>query len=316
MAVDKYNISVFNQAKEQLITIRDLLRFAVSVFQEHKLYFGHGTDNAYDEAVYLILHTLYLPLDQLTPYLDARLLDDEISKVLDALHIRVDKRIPAPYITHEANFLGYSFYVDERVIIPRSYLGELLLDGSFEPWIEYPELVHSVLDLCTGNGSLAIIAADCFPDAEIVACDISSEALKVAQVNIEKYAVQNTVTIYESDLFSKLKKQKFDLILTNPPYVDKKRMNQLPKEYLHEPGMALSGGGDGLVLIDKILKQAHTHLNEFGVLVLEMGDNSLELEENYPGLNFTWLDTQNHEGFVFVLTAAELESYFGNNLEK
>jgi len=306
-----FKLQAFNQAGEQFSTIRDLVRFAVSTFQKHHLFFGHGTDNAYDEAVYLILHTLHLPLDQLEPYLDARLLDDEISAVLKVLHLRVVKRLPAPYITNEANFLGYSFYVDERVIIPRSYLGEVLLNGSLEPWLEYPELVHNILDLCTGNGSLAIIAADYFTDAEVVASDISLDALDVAKKNIEKYALQDRITIQQSDLFAKLKKRKFDLILTNPPYVDKSRMDFLPEEYRHEPCMALSGGDNGLVLVDNILKNSVNHLTKDGVLLLEMGDNRLELEERYPGLNFAWLDTENKEGFLFVLSALDLKEYFG-----
>lgn len=306
-----FKLQSFNLAQEQLSTIRDLLRFAVSMFQKHHLFFGHGTDNAYDEAVYLILHTLHLPLEQLEPYLDAKLLDDEKNAVLKALHVRVTKRIPAPYITHEAHFLGYSFYVDERVIIPRSYLGELLLNGSLDPWIEHAELVHNVLDLCTGNGSLAIIAADYFTDAKIVASDLSKDALEVATKNIEKYALEDKITLIQSDLFTKLKKTKFDLILTNPPYVDKNRMDILPEEYLYEPRMALSGGDDGLILVDNILKNAANHLTEFGVLLLEMGDNQLELEERYPGLHFSWLDTENKEGFIFVLTANQLKEYFG-----
>jgi ribosomal protein L3 glutamine methyltransferase len=306
-----FKLQAFNQANEQLRTIRDLLRFAVSTFHKHHLFFGHGTDNAYDEAVYLILHTLHLPLDQLEPYLDAKLLDDEVTAVLKSLHLRVVKRLPAPYITHEANFLGYSFYVDERVIIPRSYLGEVLLNGSLEPWLEYPELVHSVLDLCTGNGSLAIIAADYFTDAEVVASDISLDALDVARKNIEKYELQDRIAIQQSDLFTKLKKRKFDLILTNPPYVDKKRMDLLPEEYKHEPHISLSGGNNGLVLVDSILKNATNHLTKDGILLLEMGDNRLELEERYPGLSFTWLDTENQEGFVFILNALDLKGYFG-----
>jgi ribosomal protein L3 glutamine methyltransferase len=306
-----FKLQAFNQAQEKLSTIRDLLRFAVSMFQKHHLYFGHGTDNAYDEAVYLILHTLHLPLDQLDPYLDAKLLDDEIAAVLKVLHNRVVKRLPAPYITNVAHFLGYSFYVDERVIIPRSYLGEILVNGGTLPWIEYPELVHNVLDLCTGNGSLAIIAADCFPDAQVIASDISLEALEVARQNVEKYERQDRVTLQQSNLFAKLKKRKFDLILTNPPYVDKERMDTLPEEYRHEPHMALAGGDDGLILVDTILKNAATYLTETGILLLEMGDNRLELEERYQGLNFAWLDTENGQGFVFILNAADLKEYFG-----
>lgn len=306
-----FKLQRFNQAQAQLSTVRDLVRFAVSNFQKHQLFFGHGTDNAYDEAVYLILHTLSLPIDLLEPYLDAKLLDDEINDVLKVLHTRIVKRIPASYITNESHFLGYSFYVDERVIIPRSYLAELLLNGSFDPWIEHTELVHNVLDLCTGNGSLAIIAADYFIDANIVATDISKDALQVARTNIEKYELQDKITLLESDLFKAVKKQKFDLILTNPPYVDKKRMDLLPKEYHYEPQIALAGGNDGLAMVDTILKNAVNYLTEFGVLVLEMGDNAHELEERYSGLEFHWLKTENGNGFVFILTFSDLKEYFG-----
>ncbi|MCC2644554.1 MAG: ribosomal protein N(5)-glutamine methyltransferase, partial [Burkholderiales bacterium] len=191
------------------------------------------------------------------------------------------------------------------------YLGEILLNGSLDPWIEHQELVHSVLDLCTGNGSLAIIAADYFTDAQVVASDISPGALEVARKNVEKYALQDKITILQSNLFAKLKKRKFDLILTNPPYVDKARMDMLPEEYHHEPSLALSGGDNGLTLVDDILKNSANHLTEFGILLLEMGDNKLELEERYPGLGFSWLDTQNKEGFVFVLSAKALKEYFG-----
>lgn len=295
----------------RLNTIRDLVRFAVSNFQKYQLCFGHGTDNAYDEAVYLILHTLHLPLEQLEPYLDAKLLDDEINQVLKILHTRICQRIPAAYITHEANFLGYSFYVDERVIIPRSYIGEILKNGALDPWIEHSELVHDILDLCTGNGSLAVMAADYFIDAQIVASDISADAIDVAKKNIEKYALQDRIMLQQSDLFAALKKRKFDLILTNPPYVDKLQINLLPKEYQHEPHIALSGGDNGLVLIEKILKNAANYLTEFGILVLEMGDNRIELEEQYPGLNFVWLNTENMDGFVFVLKVFDLKEYFG-----
>lgn len=301
----------FNQALGRLSTIRDLLRFAVSTFHKYRLFFGHGTDNAYDEAAYLILHTLHLPLEQLEPYMDAKLLDDEINAVIKVLHTRVTKRLPAPYITHEANFLGYLFYVDERVIIPRSYLGEVLLNGSLEPWIEYPELIHNVLDLCTGSASLAIIAADCFTDAKVTASDISLDAIEVAQKNVEKYALQDRITLEQSDLLDRFKKSKFDLIITNPPYVDQARMDHLPEEYRHEPCLALSGGDDGLIFVDKILKGAAGCLDEFGILVVEVGDNRIELEERYPGLSFIWLDTENMQGFVFVLTAASLREYFG-----
>jgi len=312
MSQGKFITMSFNNIQNKLSTIRDLLRLAVSLFNENKLYFGHGTDNAYDEAVYLILHTLHLPLDQLEPYLDAKLLDHEIEKILTALDKRITNRLPAPYITNEAIFQGYSFYVDNRVIIPRSYIAEILLNGNLNSWIEHPELVHNVLDLCTGNGSLAIIAADYFNDSNVVAVDLSNDALEVAEINVKNYNLEDKVTLVNSDLFSELVEYQnsFDLILTNPPYVDKSRMDNLPPEYLHEPGLALAGGEDGLSLVTQILEQSANYLSDFGILVLEMGDNRYELEEYYPGLNFSWVDTANGEGFVFVLTKQDLQDYF------
>lgn len=320
MEMQNYQIPVFNELEQnvlkgQIYTIQDILRLAVSLFNEYKLAFGHGTDNAYDEAVYLILHTLNLPLDELDPYLEAKLLHSEINKLLQMIEIRVLKRLPIPYIIKEANFLGYTFYVDERVIIPRSYIAEIILDDGLIPWIEHPELVHNVLDLCTGNGSLAIVAADYFYDSEVVASDISEKALEVAAINCANYQLESRITLIRSDLFTKLADKKFDVILTNPPYVDKLRMKLLPNEYLHEPSLSLDGGDDGLVFIDKIIHNALNHLTPNGILVLEMGDNCTQLEDKYFGLSFDWLDTKNGQGFIFVVTYEALKTYFNQNIE-
>lgn len=316
-----YQIEAFNELEKQVVTgqqfaLRDLLRLAVSLFNKYTLIFGHGTDNAYDEAVYLVLHTLNLPIDQLEPYLDAKLLPSEVTQLLAVLETRIIKRLPAAYITRQANFLDYTFYVDERVIIPRSYLAEIMLNGGLSQWIEHPELAHNVLDLCTGNGSLAIIAANYFYDSDVVASDISDDALEVAAINCNNYQLDDQITLLKSDLFSGLTEYRgmFDVILTNPPYVDEARMVGLPAEYLHEPRLALAGGDDGLIIVDRILKIASDYLTETGVLVLEMGDNQDELEEKYPGLNFNWLNTQNGAGVVFVLTYADLKSYFSQEM--
>lgn len=301
----------FAEANQSLFTIRDFLRFAVSIFTENELSYGHGTTNAYDEAVYLILHTLNLPLDQLEPYLDARLLNDEKKHILDVLLLRVADKLPAPYITNEANFHGYSFYVDQRTIIPRSFIAEIILQDGLDDFIEHPELIHNVLDLCTGNGSLAIIASDYFYDSETIAVDIDSSALEVAQININNYGLDEKITTIQSDLFSELGDSiKFDIILSNPPYVDSSRMDELPPEYTHEPQIALFGGENGLFLVSKIINNAKDYLTEYGILVVEMGDNRMELEEMYPDLPFIWLSTKSGEGFVFVLSKADLEEYF------
>ncbi|MBY0379964.1 MAG: 50S ribosomal protein L3 N(5)-glutamine methyltransferase [Burkholderiales bacterium] len=299
------------QAKNKLINVRDIIRFMVSSFQEHNLSYGHGTNNPYDEAVYLTLATLHLPIDQLEPYLDAKLLDYEIDNLLNVCKRRVEQRIPAPYITNEANFQGYKFYVDSRVIIPRSYIAEIILNGRLDEYIEHTELVHNVLDLCTGNGSISIIAADYFYDSNILASDVDQNALDVAKINIEKYSLQDKIKLLRSNLFEDIPMtSKFDLILTNPPYVDMDKMNSLPVEYTHEPSISLFGGSDGLGLIELIITQARHYLNEFGIIVLEMGDNKLELEEHFLGLDFKWLATENNQGFVFVLTKKDLDNFF------
>jgi ribosomal protein L3 glutamine methyltransferase len=295
-----------------LVTIRDWLRYAVSQFKKNGLYFGHGTTNAYDEAVCLILQSLNLPVDQLEPYLDAKLLADEKSLLLERIKQRVEKRIPLAYITHEAWLQGYSFYVDPRVIIPRSFIAEIVLNDQLAQWIEHPELVHCALDLCTGNGSLATIVADYFYDAEVVASDISDDALSVAEINLKRNQLDDRVELVKSDLFKNLGDYlgAFDLIVSNPPYVDDRRMETLAEEYKYEPSLALSGGNGGLDLVDKILRQAKHYLTDSGILVLEMGDNRNELEDMYPDLNFNWMETLSGDGFVFVLTRADLEDYF------
>ncbi|AUR52485.1 50S ribosomal protein L3 N(5)-glutamine methyltransferase [Aquella oligotrophica] len=297
---------------ESLVTLRDYIRYAVSEFRRNNLFFGHGTTNAYDEAVFLVLQSLSLPLEQLEPFFDARLLPEEKAIILERIKRRVDERIPLSYITNEAYLQGYSFYVDKRVIIPRSFIAEHIVNNQLDEWIEHPELVNNVLDLCTGNGSLATIAAHHYYDAEIVASDISEDALDVASINIERNQVTDRVTLIKSDLFNELGDyfETFDLILTNPPYVDTRRMESLPKEYLYEPNLALFGGTDGLEFVDKILKQSKYYLSDFGVLVVEMGDNRFELEQMYPDLPFKWLESVSGDGVVFVLTKADLIDYF------
>lgn len=297
---------------ETLVTLRDYIRYAVSEFRKNNLFFGHGTTNAYDEAVFLVLQSLSLPLEQLEPFFDAKLLPEEKAIILERLKRRVDERIPLSYITNEAYLQGYSFYVDKRVIIPRSFIAEHIVNNQLDEWIEHPELVNNVLDLCTGNGSLATIAAHHYYDAEVVASDISEDALDVATINIERNQVTDRVTLIKSDLFNELGDyfETFDLILTNPPYVDTRRMELLPKEYLYEPNLALFGGADGLEFVDKILKQSKYYLSDFGVLVVEMGDNRFELEQMYTDLPFKWLESVSGDGVVFVLTKADLIDYF------
>ncbi len=297
---------LIEQAQNKLTTIRDCVRFGVSLFNQHQLFYGHGTTNSYDEAIYLVLNSLHLPLDELDPYLEARVLESELKQILQRFKERVVTRIPAPYITNEALLQGYSFYVDKRVIIPRSFIPEIILNDGLAPWIEHPKLVHNVLDLCTGNGSIAIIAADYFPNSHVIASDIDEDALSVAKINIERHRMKDRVSVLKSNLFSSLGSYRFDLILTNPPYVDKARMDQLTPEYLFEPKHALFGGENGLETVQQIIELAPLFLNEHGVLVVEIGDNREELEEMYPRLPFVWLETISGDGFVFVITRSDL----------
>jgi len=290
---------------ESLITLRDWLRFAVSRFNESKLFFGHGSDNAFDEAVYLILHTLHLPLDRLDPFLDASLTHAEAEQVKTVIERRVRERIPAAYLTHEAWLAGSRFYVDERVIVPRSFIAELLPE-QLSPWIDAPETVQSALDLCTGSGCLAILAALAFPDARIDAVDLSRDALDVAARNVADYGLQDRVELIESDLFKALSGRSYDLIISNPPYVNAESVAALPAEYQAEPALALGSGIDGLDATRLILAQAKSHLNPGGLLVVEIGHNRDVLEAAYPALPFTWLETESGDQFVFMLRQEDL----------
>jgi ribosomal protein L3 glutamine methyltransferase len=294
-----------SQAAQILLTVRDYLRFAVSRFNQAKLFFGHGSSDAYDEAAYLILHTLHLPLDRLEPFFDARLTDSERTEVLGIIQQRVEKRIPAAYLTHQAMLGEFSFYVDERVIVPRSFIAELLFDR-LSPWIADPEEINSVLDLCTGSGCLAIVAAHAFPNAMVDAVDLSPDALAVAERNVNDYRLQDRVSLIESDLFAKLDGKKYDLIISNPPYVDAGSVAALPREYLHEPTMALGSGHDGLDATRIILRLAAQHLTKNGVLIVEIGHNREALEAAYPDLPFTWLDVSAGDQFVFMLDRNDL----------
>jgi ribosomal protein L3 glutamine methyltransferase len=290
---------------ESLITLRDWLRFAVSRFNESKLFFGHGSDNAYDEAAYLILHTLHLPLDRLDPFLDASLTHDEAEQVKSVIERRVRERLPAAYLTHEAWLAEHRFYVDERVIVPRSFIAELLPE-QLSPWVENPDDVTCALDLCTGSGCLAILAALAFPNATIDAVDLSQDALDVAARNVADYGLQDRVELVASDLFAALDGRRYDLIISNPPYVNADSVAALPAEYRAEPALALGSGVDGLDATRQILAKAKSHLNPGGLLVVEIGHNRDVLEAAYPTLPFTWLDTESGDQFVFMLRQEDL----------
>lgn len=290
---------------ESLITVRDWLRFAVSRFNEARLSFGHGSDNAFDEAAYLILHTLHLPLDRLEPFLDASLTHGESEQVQAVIERRVKERIPAAYLTREAWLGEHRFYVDERVIVPRSFIAELLHE-QLAPWVEDPQAVGSVLDLCTGSGCLAILAALAFPDARIDAVDLSGDALAVAAKNVADYGLADRVELVESDLFAALNGRTYDVIISNPPYVNAESVAALPPEYRAEPALALGSGEDGLDATRQILAQAQSHLKPGGLLLVEIGHNRDALEAAYPTLPFTWLDTERGDQFVFMLRREDL----------
>lgn len=286
-------------------TLRDLLRHAVTRFNTEKLFFGHGSDNAFDEAAYLILHALKLPLDQLDPFLDARLTDQEINTLLGLIERRAKDRVPVAYLTHEALLGHYRFYVDERVIVPRSFIAELIPE-QFQPWIDDPEAVTNVLELCTGSGCLAIMLADAFPNAQVDAVDLSTDALEVAKKNVADYELQDRVTLYHSDLYDKLPKKQYDLIVTNPPYVNSASMERLPAEYRAEPQMALAGGADGMDLVRRIVAGAKERLTPNGVLVVEIGNEFAYAEAAFADLELTWLSTSAGDEAVFLLTADQL----------
>jgi len=286
-------------------TIRDLLRYAVTRFNTAKLFFGHGSSNAFDEAAYLILHTLQLPLDKLEPFYDARLLPEETAAVLKVIERRATDRVPAAYLTHEAWLGDYRFYVDERVIVPRSFIAELI-PHHFSPWINDPESVENILELCTGSGCLPIMLADAFPNARVDAVDISPDALAVAQRNVDDYELQDRITLIESDLYAKVPKKKYDLIVTNPPYVNATSMGKLPPEYLREPQIALDGGTDGMDLVRKIVAGAAERLTPNGVLVVEIGNEREFAEAAFADLELTWVSTSAGDDMVFLLTADQL----------
>lgn len=292
---------------QELHTVRDLLRYAVSRFNAAQLSFGHGSDNAWDEAVYLLLHGLHLPLDTLEPFLDARLLTEEKKRFLDMVERRLTERVPAAYLTGEAWLQGHRFTVDSRVIVPRSPISELLVDA-LEPWVADPDNVDFVLDLCTGSGCLAILAALAFPSAQVDAVDLSEHALEVADLNIEQFGLDGRVTTHRSDLFDQLPQCKYQVIVCNPPYVNSSSMESLPAEYRHEPTMALAGGDDGMDLIRRLLRDAPNYLSEQGVLVLEIGHEYENFVNAFPELEPVWLSTANSEDQILLLTREQLVS--------
>jgi len=296
----------FIQPVDELFTLRDWLRFAVSRFEAAHLVYGHGTSNAFDEAAFLLLAGLNLPIDTLEPWLDCRLTRAERVKADALISARIDQRVPAPYLLHSAWIGGYRFYIDERVIIPRSFIGELLVKDALASVVPDPAAIGTALDLCTGSGCLAIIAALAFPAARITASDISKDALTVAHRNVGDYELAERIDLIRSDLFADIPDQRFDLIISNPPYVTASAVAAFPPEYRAEPKLAHDGGVDGLDIVHRLLDRAADFLSPNGVLVVEVGDGREVLEAARPGIPFLWLDTETSEGEVFSLTAEDL----------
>ncbi|MGL5446374.1 MAG: 50S ribosomal protein L3 N(5)-glutamine methyltransferase [Rhabdaerophilum sp.] len=296
----------------ELSTLRDVLRYAVSAFRSAKLHHGHGATSALDEAAFLILESLDLPVDDFNAFADAKLTTREKALLAERIALRIEKRLPAAYITGRTYLHGFSFRADPRAIIPRSFVADLLFSPLFDgsgmggALVDDPASVTSVLDLCTGGGSLAILAAHAFPNAEIHAVDLSPEALSLAAENVADYGLQDRITLHRGDLFAPVKGMTFDLILTNPPYVDQPTMDMLPEEFRHEPTMSLAGGDDGFDIVRRILRDAGRYLQRDGGMLCEIGLDRDVLDAEYPDLSFTWLDTEDSAGEVFWLNAADL----------
>ncbi|WP_120995409.1 50S ribosomal protein L3 N(5)-glutamine methyltransferase [Stutzerimonas urumqiensis] len=290
----------------RLRTLRDYIRWAVTQFQERELFFGHGTDNPWDEARQLVLGALHLPWEMSDSYLDCRLEEDECERLQALLNRRIEERVPAAYLLGEAWFCGLPFWVDERVLVPRSPIAELI-EQRFEPWL--PQSPAKILDLCTGSGCIGIACAYAFPQAEVALADLSFDALEVANHNIERHGLEERVYAVQGDGFEGLPGQRFDLIVSNPPYVDEEDFADMPAEYRHEPALGLACGADGLDLVRRILAEAADHLSETGVLVVEVGNSQVHVEAAYPEVDFTWLDFRQGGHGVFLLAASQCREH-------
>ena len=297
---------VYQQAINQLHTILDWVRFAASEFERNDVYFGHGTDNSWDEAVLLITASLHLPFDITPQQADCRLIDDEKTLLSQRIERRINERIPAAYLINQAWFCGLPFYVDERVLVPRSPLAEIIQNG-VQPWLKSEP--NRILDLCCGSGCIGIASLQVFPEAQLDLADLSRDALDVAEINVDRHGLWQQVAVIESDLLSNLTPG-YDLILSNPPYVDAEDLADMPAEYHHEPEMGLGSGNDGLDITRNILANAAKYLNDEGVLVVEVGNSWIHLEAAYPTVPFTWVEFEHGGDGVFVFTKEQLKQYF------
>ena len=288
-------------------TLRDMIHFGAAAFDDASLYYGHGTDNALDEAAGLAFFALKETPDYSDERLDMNLSKENIATVNKLFQKRIETRQPAAYLTHEAWFAGLPFYVNENVLVPRSPIAELI-NEKFQPWVS-PEKIHRILDLCTGSGCIAIACALAFPAAEVDAADISKAALDVAEKNKIKHGLENRLTIIESDLFNNLQERRYDLIVSNPPYVDAEDMANLPDEYCHEPKLGLEAGHNGLDLVIPMLRDAKEHLSPDGVLIIEVGNSEEALAELFPEVPFMWLSFEFGGEGVFMLDAKDIEKH-------
>ena len=295
------------QLFKELFSIRDWLRYAVSQFESSDIFFGHGTSNAYDEAVWLIFGFLHLPHDTIENFLDAHITSKEKKDLLFLIEKRINDKVPTAYLLNEAWLRDYKFYVDERVIIPRSLIAESLSENLY-PWIDDPETIYSALDLCTGSGCLGIMMAHSFQNATIDLVDLSEKALQVAQINVDQYGLDDRIELIRSDLFDGLKGRKYDLIISNPPYVNQASVNNFPMEFLKEPSMALGSGDEGLNHTIRIIHEAKQYLNDNGMLIIEIGHNKEVLLNKFPTLQFQWLDVSLGNDFVFMLQKSQLSN--------
>lgn len=289
---------------QTLKTIVDFIRWGASRFTEAGLFFGHGTDNALDEAAALVLGALHLPPDLPASWFGSRLTADERERIVDLIRRRIEERLPLPYLLGEAWFAGMRFYVNQHVLIPRSPIAELIEKG-FSPWLESSAEPH-ILDLCCGSGCIGIATASYLPGSLVDLADISTEALEVARRNVTESGLQDRVTIYRSDLFEALPPKRYDLIVSNPPYVGEAEMGELPEEYRHEPLLALQANENGLEIVKRILKQAKNYLSPQGILIVEVGNSAGLLIDRYPQMPFVWLDFERGGEGVFLLSASDL----------
>lgn len=293
-----------------LKTIRDLYRWAVTEMENADLSYGHGSPDSCEDASFLICRALKLPFERFDMFLDAQLTHNELVRIVHLIDRRVHDKTPTAYLLKESWLTGHRFYIDERALIPRSYIAELLEDD-LAPWVEDPEALESVLDLCTGSGCLAILAQGAFPNARVTGSDISHAALEVAKINRRDYGMEETLELVQGNLFENLQGRRFDLILSNPPYVTTASMEALPGEYRHEPVLALAAGEDGMDVVEHIVREAADHLTEHGLLIVEVGDGLEAVEAKFPGLPITWLSVSGGDDQVFMATAEDLRAYFG-----